>query len=89
MKQLYRAAALIGSVLVCGSLIGCVAYPQAPPPPPPPRALTVSAQNRQSQARQDKDRADCQSMASAQGTSSESWAQVFTGCMSGRGYMVQ
>ena len=89
MRQLHHAFVRIVSVLACGSIIGCVAYQQEPASPPPPRALTVSAQNRQSRARQDKDRADCQSMASAQATSSESWAQVFTGFMSGRGYMVQ
>ena len=38
---------------------------------------------------QERDKADCQNMASAQANSSASWAQVFTGCMSGRGYLVQ
>jgi hypothetical protein len=29
------------------------------------------------------------SMASAQATSSETWTQMFTACMGGRGYLVQ
>jgi hypothetical protein len=75
--------------LVVVALVGCAAQQPYPAAPPPPRALTVTAQRNQSQARQDKDRADCQSMASGQATSSESWAQIFTACMGGRGYMVQ
>jgi hypothetical protein len=35
-----------------------------------------------------KDQAQCQNTASAQATSSESWAQIFAACMSGRGYGV-
>jgi hypothetical protein len=50
---------------------------------------TITAQHRQSQSQQDRDKADCQNMASAQANSSASWAQIFTGCMSGRGYLVQ
>jgi hypothetical protein len=77
---------------------GCVAYapststpaPVAPPPSaPPPRALTITAQRRQSQAQQDRDKADCQAIASGRATSSDAWADVFTGCMTGRGYLVQ
>ena len=62
--------------------------PAPPPPPPPPRALTVYPERNQSQAQQNKDKAQCQNTASAQATSSESWAQIFTACMSGRGYGV-
>jgi hypothetical protein len=77
------------AAFVCSSIVAC-----APPPPqavyvPPPRALTVSPQRRQNQAQQDRDSAACQSMASGQATSSETWAQIFTACMGGRGYLVQ
>jgi hypothetical protein len=57
--------------------------------PPPPRALNIYPNRGQSQAQQNKDKADCQSIASAQAFSSESWAQAFTACMAGRGYAVQ
>jgi len=95
MAQRFRPAtsSLVGlffCAFACAWMAGCA--PPAPPPlatPPPPRALTVTPQDGQSKARQDRDRADCQSMASAQATSSETWAQIFTGCMGGRGYMVQ
>ena len=76
--------------LACSSLVGC--YQPAPayyPPPPAPRALTVTAQRKQSQNQQDRDKADCQRMASGQATSSDTWAQIFTSCMGGRGYMVE
>jgi hypothetical protein len=70
-------------------LIGCAArQPEPPPEPPPPRALQITPQRRQSRARQDADKADCQSMASSQATSSQTWAQIFVSCMSGRGYRV-
>jgi hypothetical protein len=78
--------------LACASVVGCgPTYEPAPAyaPAPAPRSLTITAQRRQSQAQQDRDKADCQSMASGQATSSESWAQIFTSCMGGRGYMVQ
>jgi hypothetical protein len=57
--------------------------------PPPPQSLTVRAQRKQSQAQQARDKADCQNMASRQATSSTTWAQIFTSCMGGRGYMVE
>ena len=78
------------AALACVSIVACEPVP--PPPPayaPPPRALTVTAQHGQSKAQQGKDSAACQSMASGQATSSETWAQIFTACMGGRGYMVQ
>ena len=74
--------------LACAPLAACYQQPKYIEPPPP-RALTITAQHRQSQAQQDRDKADCQNMASAQANSSASWAQIFTGCMSGRGYLVQ
>jgi hypothetical protein len=43
----------------------------------------------QTQADQDRDKSDCQSMASAQANSSASWAQIFASCMEARGYLVQ
>jgi hypothetical protein len=51
--------------------------------------MTITAQRRQSQKQQDRDKADCQRIASGQATSSDTWAQVFAGCMGGRGYMVE
>ena len=74
--------------LACAPLAACYQQPQYVEPPAP-RALTITAQHRQSQRQQDRDKADCQNMASAQANSSASWAQIFTGCMSGRGYLVQ
>ena len=78
--------------LGCAWIAGCgPTYEPAPAyvPPPAPRSLTIIAQRKQSQAQQDRDKGDCQSMASGQATSSESWAQIFTSCMGGRGYMVR
>jgi hypothetical protein len=69
--------------------IGCEPQPVAAPPPPPPRALTVYPEQKQSQAQQNRDQAQCQNTANAQATSSESWAQIFAACMSGRGYGVR
>ncbi|HXJ34341.1 MAG TPA: hypothetical protein VMS22_09930 [Candidatus Eisenbacteria bacterium] len=78
------------AALACSLVVACEpAYQPAPYVPPPPRALTVTAQRKQSQAQQDRDTASCQSMASAQATSSDTWAQIFTACMGGRGYLVQ
>jgi hypothetical protein len=57
--------------------------------PAPPRALAITAERRQSQAQQDRDKGDCQSIASQRATSSDGWAQIFTGCMTGRGYRVE
>jgi len=78
----------VAVALACAPLAACYQQPYYAEPPPP-RSLTITAQHRQSQAQQDRDKADCQNMASAQGNSSVSWAQIFTGCMSGRGYLVQ
>jgi len=57
--------------------------------PEAPRSLSITAQRKQSRAQQDRDKADCQNMASRQATSSTTWAQIFTACMGGRGYMVE
>ena len=85
-----RSASSLAAASVLVSMVGCASQtPEYPVAPPPPRALTITAQRNQSQARQDKDKSDCQSMASGQATSSESWAQIFTACMSGRGYGVR
>ena len=80
---------LLIAALTCASIVACEPVPPPPPYVPPPRALTVTAQRQQSQAQQDRDSAACQSMASGQATSSETWAQIFTACMGGRGYLVQ
>ena len=81
---------LFAVLLACAPLAACYQQPQPYyAEPPPPRALTITAQHKQSQRQQDRDKADCQNMASAQANSSASWAQIFTGCMSGRGYFVQ
>jgi hypothetical protein len=80
----------LGVALVGTLAAGCVqrVYEQ-PAPAPPPAALSITAQRRQSQAQQDRDKADCQRMANGQATSSATWAQIFTACMGGRGYMVE
>ena len=84
-----RLVGPLAVALACAPLAACY-YPQPQyVEPPAPRALTITAQHRQSQRQQDRDKADCQNMASAQANSSASWAQIFTGCMSGRGYLVQ
>ncbi len=88
------AALLVATACAGLSLTGCATYePQPvyypPPEPPPPRSLTITAQRKQSQRQQDRDKYDCQTMASGQATSSDTWAQIFTACMGGRGYMVQ
>jgi hypothetical protein len=94
MAHARRLPAAFAAAVLCASLAGCVTQPEPPPPvsfggPPAPRALRITAQRRQSQAEQDRDKADCQSMASGQATSSQTWAQIFTSCMGGRGYMVE
>lgn len=79
-------------LIVLGGVVLTACAPQAPAPAVearPPRALSITAQRRQSQTQQDRDKADCQQMASGQASSSESWAQIFTACMGGRGYMVE
>jgi len=81
-SRLRRGIALAG-ILIGAFVLGCQETP------PPPRALVITAQRGQSQAQQDRDKSDCQSMSSAQANSSESWAQIFSACMNGRGYLVQ
>jgi hypothetical protein len=84
--------AAVVAALACSSIIGCARPTPRPvyaPQQPPPRALRITAQRNQSQRQQDGDKADCQSIATGQATSSESWAQVFTDCMGGRGYRVE
>jgi hypothetical protein len=83
-----RSIAPLVVAVACTALAACYQQPQYVEPPAP-RALTITAQHKQSQRQQDRDKADCQNMASAQANSSASWAQIFTGCMSGRGYLVQ
>ena len=82
---------MLVAAFACVTLVACATQAPEPYPvqAPAPRALTVTAQRKQSQAQQDRDKSDCQSMASGQATSSETWAQIFTSCMGGRGYMVQ
>lgn len=78
-------------VLACTAVgtAGCARQPPPAPAPAAPRALTILPQQGQNQGRQNKDKAECQNTASAQANSSETWAQIFTACMSGRGYGVQ
>lgn len=89
-RSISSLAALVAA-LACSSIIGCATQTAGPvhAPPSPPRALRITAQRNQSQRQQDGDKADCQSIASGQATSSDSWARVFTACMGGRGYMVE
>jgi len=69
---------------------GCAAQqPAAPAPPPAPTQLTIFPERGQSQAQQSRDRAECESWATQQATSSAAWAGAFTDCMSGRGYAVR
>ena len=79
----------LGIALACVALGACARREPRYVEPPAPRAVTITAQRNQSQSRQDRDKADCQSIASAQASSSAGWAQAFGGCMSGRGYLVQ
>jgi hypothetical protein len=78
--------AALGAALVVS---GCAQQQAAPAPPPAPTALSITAQQGQSQSRQNADKAQCQSQASQFARSSHEWAQMFTECMSGRGYLVQ
>ena len=78
-----RGIAALAGLAIGAFVLGCQETP------PPPRALVITAQKGQSQAQQDRDKSDCQSMSSAQANSSESWAQIFAACMNGRGYRVQ
>jgi hypothetical protein len=76
------------TVLAAG-LLGMSACVQPAPTPPAPRALTIYPQRRQSQAQQNQDKGECSNTASATATSSDTWAQIFAACMSGRGYGVE
>lgn len=87
-RRFVSTRAALGIALVSVFASACY-YEQPRYQEPAPRALTITAQRNQSQARQDRDKADCQSIASAQASSSAGWAQIFAGCMSGRGYLVQ
>jgi len=90
-RRSVAARAGLAVALACSSIVACyqAAPAPAPAPEPAPRALTITAQRKQSQRQQDRDKADCQNMASGQATSSATWAQIFTSCMGGRGYMVE
>jgi len=80
------------AALTCVPMAGCYYYEPAPLPPPPPaprQSLVISGQQKQTKAQQDRDSAQCQSQASAQAGSSQGWVEIFTACMSGRGYLVQ
>jgi hypothetical protein len=91
-KRSRRFVSTLVALAAVAVMAGCEpAYqpPPPPPPPPPPQALTVYPERKQSQAQMNKDQAQCQNTASAQATSSESWAQIFTACMAGRGYGVR
>lgn len=79
------AGALLGGMLA----VGCAKQEPAPAAMPAPTALTVTAQRGQSQSTQNADKAQCQSQASQFARSSAEWAQMFTQCMSARGYLVQ
>jgi hypothetical protein len=90
-RSLSRFLAL-ATALAAIPLSGCARQQPQPvyyPPPTPQRSLSIQAQRNQSQRQQDRDKADCQEMATGQATSSDSWAQIFTACMGGRGYMVR
>jgi len=90
-RPVRRLVPLFAVLAVCAT-IGNGCAPQQPPPPPPPVAparLTVYPERKQGQAQMNKDQAQCQNTASAQATSSESWSQIFTACMAGRGYGVR
>ena len=85
-RNWWPCTAALGAALVAS---GCAQQQAAPAPPPAPTALTISAQKGQSQSQQNADKAQCQSQASQFARSSNEWAQMFTECMSGRGYLVQ
>ena len=89
MPHAHGALRALAATIFFGSIVACAPRPEPYVPPPAPRALAVTAQRKQSQRQQDSDSASCQSMASGQATSSDTWAQIFTACMGGRGYLVQ
>lgn len=84
-----KARSVLMLVALSATFTACARQAPQPVYAPPPRALTIYAQQNQSQRQQDRDKADCQSMASSQAGSSEGWANLFIGCMSGRGYRVE
>jgi hypothetical protein len=86
-RNSWARAAVLGLAFVA---LGCASQQAAAPAPmPAPSALTITAQRGQSQAQQNQDKAQCQSSASQYARSSAEWAQMFSQCMSGRGYLVQ
>lgn len=91
-RRFLSPSLVLATALASLPLAGCARQQPQPayyPPPTPQRSLTIQAQRNQSQRQQDRDKADCQEMATGQATSSDSWAQIFTACMGGRGYMVR
>ena len=82
--RLGRRPAALACLLAAALGVACYTTP-----PPAPRAVTIQAQRGQSQAQQDGDNAECQSTASAAANYSESWAFIFSDCMTRRGYLVQ
>lgn len=95
MTRTYRfhlpARVVLAAALASSPLLGCAPAPQPAPyyeQAPPQRSLRITAQRKQSQRQQDRDKDDCQRMASGQATSGDTWAQIFTSCMGGRGYMI-
>ena len=85
--MVWLSAATLGCVLA----VGCAQEQPAPMPAPmpAPSALTITAQQGQSQSKQNADKSQCQSQASQFARSSGEWAQMFSQCMSSRGYLVQ
>ncbi len=88
MQRRLALIPLLGFACACAAMVGCAQSSQSQASPPP-RALTIYPQKGQSSAQQNKDNAECQTTASAQANSSNTWAQIFAACMSGRGYGVQ
>lgn len=88
MQRRLALIPLLGFACACAAMFGCAQSSQ-PQAPPPPRSLTIFPQKGQSSSQQNKDNAECQTTASAQANSSNTWAQIFAACMSGRGYGVQ
>ena len=84
-----RIVWVAGAALGCTLAIGCAKKEPVPAAMPAPTALTVTAQQGQSQSKQNADKAQCQSQASQFARSSQEWAQMFAQCMSSRGYLVQ
>ena len=86
-----RIVWLSGAALGCALATGCAQEQPAPvyAPPPAPTQLSITAQQGQSQSKQNADKSQCQSQASQFARSSQEWAQMFAQCMSSRGYLVQ